>query len=62
MSLYQKEGNTAEGDALAGKIKAAMDDKLYRSAATILYRRIREKPPSRFTRISKFSRAFRPAR
>lgn len=28
MSLYQKEGNTAAADALAGKIKAAMDDKL----------------------------------
>jgi photosynthetic reaction center cytochrome c subunit len=27
MSLYQKEGNTTEADALAGKIKAAMDDK-----------------------------------
>jgi photosynthetic reaction center cytochrome c subunit len=27
MSLYQKVGNTAEADALAGKIKAAMDDK-----------------------------------
>jgi photosynthetic reaction center cytochrome c subunit len=26
MSLYQKEGNTAEADALAGKIKAAMDE------------------------------------
>jgi len=26
MSLYQKEGNTAQGDALAGKIKAAMDE------------------------------------
>jgi photosynthetic reaction center cytochrome c subunit len=25
MSLYQKEGNTAEADALAGKIKAAME-------------------------------------
>jgi photosynthetic reaction center cytochrome c subunit len=27
MSLYQKEGNSAEADALAAKIKAAMDDK-----------------------------------
>jgi photosynthetic reaction center cytochrome c subunit len=27
MGLYQKEGNTAEADALAVKIKAAMDDK-----------------------------------
>ncbi len=26
MSLYQKEGDTAEADALAGKIKAAMDE------------------------------------
>ena len=26
MGLYQKEGNTAEADALAGKIKAAMDE------------------------------------
>jgi photosynthetic reaction center cytochrome c subunit len=26
MSLYQKESNTAEADALAGKIKAAMDE------------------------------------
>ena len=26
MGLYQKEGKTAEADALAGKIKAAMDD------------------------------------
>ena len=26
MSLYQKEGNTTEADALAGKIKTAMDD------------------------------------
>jgi photosynthetic reaction center cytochrome c subunit len=26
MSLYQKEGNNAEADALAGKIKAAMDE------------------------------------
>ena len=26
MSLYQKEGDTAAADALAGKIKAAMDD------------------------------------
>jgi photosynthetic reaction center cytochrome c subunit len=27
MGLYQKEGDTTEADALAGKIKAAMDDK-----------------------------------
>ena len=27
MNLYQKEGDTAEADALAGRIKAAMDDK-----------------------------------
>jgi photosynthetic reaction center cytochrome c subunit len=27
MSLYQKEGDTAKAEALAGKIKAAMDDK-----------------------------------
>jgi photosynthetic reaction center cytochrome c subunit len=26
MGLYQKEGNTAQGDALAGRIKAAMDE------------------------------------